>query len=66
MNIKSVVKRVWHRLADDRGASGIEYAIVATLVAVVLVGFSGPIGTAVKGVFISICNAIGGTGCPTA
>lgn len=43
----------------EDGASGIEYAIVATLVAVVLAGFSGPISTAVSNIFDQICTGVG-------
>lgn len=52
----------------EDGASGIEYAIVATLVAVVLAGFSGPISTAVTDIFNEICTGIGascGSSAPT-
>jgi len=40
------------------GASGIEYALVAAMVAVVLGAFITPISTAVKGIFTSIQSNI--------
>ncbi|WP_010490598.1 MULTISPECIES: Flp family type IVb pilin [unclassified Pseudomonas] len=65
LHIAAVVKTTTF-LKEEKGAAGIEYAIVATLVAVVLVGFAGPISTAVKAIFINICTAVGGASCPTA
>jgi pilus assembly protein Flp/PilA len=43
---------------DTEGASGIEYAIVAGMAAVVLVGFMSPISIAVKGIFKSIQDVL--------
>jgi pilus assembly protein Flp/PilA len=40
------------------GASGIEYAVIATMVAVVLAAFVGDISTAVKGTFEVIRDAL--------
>lgn len=65
MTLKSLMDKCRTFFDDESGASGIEYAIVATLVAVVLVGFSGPISEAITGVFSDICTALGATGCPT-
>jgi pilus assembly protein Flp/PilA len=39
---------------DTEGASGIEYAIVAAMVAVVIAGFGTDIGTKVSAIFTSI------------
>lgn len=47
--------RFWR---DNGGASGIEYAIIATMVAVAIASFSTPISTAIKNIFTSIQNAI--------
>ncbi len=44
--------------ADDRGASAIEYALIATMVAVALVAFVTPIRTAVTNIFTAIQNAL--------
>jgi pilus assembly protein Flp/PilA len=44
---------------DEEGASGIEYALIAAMVAVVIAGFSTPIQTAIKGVFTKIQTALG-------
>jgi pilus assembly protein Flp/PilA len=43
---------------DTEGASGIEYAIIAAMVAVAIATFSTTISTAVKGVFQSILTAL--------
>ncbi|AGN83286.1 MULTISPECIES: Flp family type IVb pilin [Pseudomonas] len=40
------------------GASGIEYAVIATMVAVVLAAFVGDISTAVNTTFTTIKNAL--------
>ncbi|MCG8295746.1 MULTISPECIES: Flp family type IVb pilin [Pseudomonas] len=40
------------------GASGIEYAVIAAMVAVVLAGFVTPIGTEVSAIMTSIKTAI--------
>lgn len=45
-------------LKDEEGASAIEYAIVAAMVAVVLVTFITPIRTAVSGIFTDIQSAL--------
>ena len=41
-------------LQDEEGASGIEYALVAAMVAAALTAFVGPIKTAVVGIFTDI------------
>ncbi|NWB30764.1 Flp family type IVb pilin [Pseudomonas gingeri] len=53
------VQVFFHR---KEGASGIEYAIVAAMVAVVIAGFTTSIGTEVKGVFSKLSTALTGTG----
>ncbi|MFI8480633.1 Flp family type IVb pilin [Pseudomonas sp. NPDC078700] len=64
LHIAAVVKT--HKfIKEEKGAAGIEYAIVATLVAVALVGFAGPISTEVKSIFSDICTAIGSQSCPS-
>lgn len=46
-------------LKDEEGASGIEYALIAAMVAVVIAGFTTPIQTAIKNVFTKIQAALG-------
>lgn len=43
------------------GASGIEYAIIAGMVAVALAVFVGPISTAIGTMFDTLMKAVGGT-----
>ena len=43
------------------GASGIEYAIIAGMVAVALAVFVGPISTALGTMFDTLMKAVGGT-----
>lgn len=45
-------------LQDEEGASAIEYALVAAMVAVALVTFVTPIRTAITGIFTSIQSAL--------
>ena len=40
------------------GASGIEYAIIAAMVAVVIAGFSSPVQVAVKSIFTTIQSGL--------
>jgi pilus assembly protein Flp/PilA len=46
---------------DTEGASGIEYAIVAAMVAVVIAGLSAGMGTTITTIFGKITTALGGT-----
>lgn len=46
---------------DTEGASGIEYAIVAAMVAVVIAGLSTGMGTTITNIFKKISVALGGT-----
>lgn len=48
-------------IRDEEGASAIEYALIAAMVAVVLVLFVTPVGTQVKSIFNQILVALGGT-----
>lgn len=45
---------------DEEAASAIEYAIIATMVAVVVIAFVTPLGDAIKGQFNTILKGIGG------
>ncbi|SNS29691.1 Flp family type IVb pilin [Pseudomonas segetis] len=58
LHIAAVVKATTF-LKEEKGAAGIEYAITATLVAVVLVSFSSDIKTGLDTVFGQICDALG-------
>lgn len=49
-------------LRDEEGASGIEYALVAAMVAVALVIFVEPVRTAIETVFQGIQDALEGAG----
>ena len=61
MSVAKVVQKIKSEIAfykslakDTEGASGIEYAIVAAMVAVVIAGLSGDVQDAVKAVFEEI------------
>ena len=66
MSITSIFIKAKLFFESEDGASGIEYAIVATLVAVVLAFFAAPISTEVTEIFEKICTGIGATGCTAA
>lgn len=45
-------------LADEEGASAIEYALIAAMVAIALIAFVTPIRTAVSAIFTNIQAAL--------
>jgi pilus assembly protein Flp/PilA len=45
-------------LYDEEGASAIEYALIAAMVAIALVAFVDPINLAIKNIFTSIQGAL--------
>jgi pilus assembly protein Flp/PilA len=47
-------------LRDEEGASAIEYALIAAMVAVALVAFVTPVRTAITTIFTQIQTALGG------
>ncbi len=47
-------------LKDEEGATAIEYALLAALIAVVIIGAVTNVGTQVKAVFESVWSALGG------
>lgn len=67
MSVAKVVQKIkseidfYKSLAKDtEGASGIEYAIVAAMVAVVIAGLSAGMGTTITNIFGKISTALGG------
>lgn len=61
MELKSVKNAVMSFLRDEEGASGIEYALIAAMVAVAIVLFVPGINTAVQDIFQGIQDALTGT-----
>lgn len=45
---------------NERGASAIEYAVIAALIAAALVGFLEPVQNALKSVFDGLATSMGG------
>jgi len=43
---------------DEEGASAIEYALIAAMVAIAIVAFVDPVNTAVKAIFTQIQTAL--------
>ncbi len=60
MQLKTLKNQIIAFLKDEEGASGIEYALVAAMVAVALVIFVEPVRTAIESVFTSIQTALEG------
>lgn len=54
-SIKTAILKFWR---DEEGASGIEYALIAAMVAIVLASFTKPIGDLIKGIFNTIKDAL--------
>nr|WP_083246084.1 Flp family type IVb pilin [Pseudomonas sp. TCU-HL1] len=50
----SLIKKLRKFVKEEEGASGLEYAIVAAMVAAVIVTFSGGISTRVQAIFTTI------------
>ena len=53
--VKTLIQEFIHK---DEGASAIEYALIAAMVAIALVAFVEPINTAITGIFTSIQTAL--------
>lgn len=53
--IKTAVLKLWR---DEEGASGIEYALIAAMVAIILASFVTPIGGRIRDIFNAIRDAL--------
>jgi pilus assembly protein Flp/PilA len=47
-----------HFLRDESGSTAIEYALVASGVSIVIVGTVTTVGTTVKGLYVSVADAL--------
>ena len=57
--MKNAIKTViLNFLYDEEGASAIEYALIAAMVAIALVAFVDPINLAITGIFTDIQTAL--------
>lgn len=54
-SIKAVILKFWR---DEEGASGIEYVLIAAMVAIVLASFVTPISGKVKDIMTAISTAL--------
>lgn len=45
-------------IRQDEGVTAIEYGLIAALIAVVIIGIVGTVGTDLKGVFQSVANSL--------
>lgn len=57
MSIQSIVKNF---IRDEEGASAIEYALLAAMVAVVVATFVSPVSAVIRSTFASILSGLGG------
>lgn len=62
MELKVVKNAVMDFLRDEEGASGIEYALVAAMVAIGIVTFVTPVREAIVSVFTQIQTELGSVG----
>ncbi|HEX4111358.1 MAG TPA: Flp family type IVb pilin [Stellaceae bacterium] len=54
-----MVKKIWRRLpGDERGVTALEYALIAALVAVVIIGGVSLLGTNISTVFSTVATTI--------
>lgn len=53
--LQGFVAMLWRR--DDRGATAVEYSLIATLIAVVIAVAVAALGTKVNALFTSVANA---------
>lgn len=65
MELKVVKNAVLTFLRDEEGASGIEYALVAAMVAIGIVTFVTPVRQAIVDVFTQIQTELGNVGSGT-
>jgi pilus assembly protein Flp/PilA len=53
-----ILKRLMEILGDERGVSALEYAVIAALVAVVVIGSISLLGTNVSKLFSTVAGSI--------
>lgn len=58
--MKFLVEKVSDFLADEQGATAVEYGIFVALIAAVIVALVSSIGTKIKDAFQSVLTALGG------
>lgn len=59
--MKAMMKKVQAFLADEQGATAVEYGMMVALIAAVIVAVVGLIGTQLNTKFGEVLTAIGGT-----
>lgn len=56
-----MTKFVSQFMNDESGATAIEYGLIAALIAVVIIGAVGALGTTIKSKFNAVVSGMGGT-----
>jgi pilus assembly protein Flp/PilA len=53
------MKSIWRFVADESGATAIEYGLLAALIAVVIIGAVKLVGTSLNNAFTNVSNNLG-------
>ncbi|MGH8491671.1 MAG: Flp family type IVb pilin [Moraxellaceae bacterium] len=61
MKLATLKARVMAFIKEEEGATAIEYALIAALIAIAIVTALGSAGTSIKGLFEDVAETIGGT-----
>ncbi len=61
--MKNLYLGIQRFINDEAGVTAIEYALIASLIAVVIIGAVTVTGTTVEGVFMNVCEALNGGAC---
>jgi len=57
--MKETLTRAWRRFCqDESGASAVEYGLLTALIAAVIVGVVGTLGTTIQGAFQTVLTAL--------
>jgi pilus assembly protein Flp/PilA len=59
------MKTIRKMFADKKGATAIEYGLIAALIAVAAIGAMGSLGTTLKDTFNDVTTSMGGTASTT-
>lgn len=58
MTVPSMTQLLRRFAVDESGASAVEYAVLAALIATVIIGATTRVGTALEGVFNNVANRL--------
>ena len=55
---KTCAKIAWYRLRSNKGQSLVEYALILSFISVLTVALTSILGVQIRGIFVTIVNAI--------